>query len=140
MHFKSILLLLFFSLLFISCSSCKTEKDDKMGDKLEKVTDTKIRSSEHSKLSPGTVKIRTLANSIQIVENGLANIVIGDVLGYGSSSPVVSKSETVRIKFNDKQKEKIIDNSDSLIFIIKKRPSGRGEEDSNIWQLILIEE
>lgn len=140
MHFKSILLLLIFSLLFISCSSCKTEKEDKMEDKLEKVTDSKISPSEHSKLPPGSVKVRTLASSIQIGKDGLANIIIDGVLGYGSSSPVVSKSETISIKINDKQKEKIIDNSDSLVFIIKKRPSGRGEEDSNIWQLILIEE
>ena len=140
MHFKLILLLFFFSLLLISCSSCKTEKDDKMGDKLEKVTDIKIRPSEHSKLPPGTVKVRTLTNSIKIGENGLANIIIDGVLGYGSSTPVISKSETVSVKINDKQKEKIIDNNDSLIFIIKKRPPGRGEEDSNIWQLILIEE
>ena len=111
-----------------------------MGDKLEKVKDSKISPSEQSKLPPGSVKVRTLANSIQIGENGIANIIIDGVLGYGSSTPVISKSETVSVKINDKQKEKILDNSDSLIFVIKKQLSGRGEENSNIWKLISIEE
>jgi NAD(P)H-hydrate repair Nnr-like enzyme with NAD(P)H-hydrate epimerase domain len=111
-----------------------------MADKLEKVNDTKLKALKNSKLSPGSVKVRVLTSSIVIDQNGLMNIIVDGVLGYGPATPVISKSDSLTLKVNDSQKEKILKNDENVILVIKNLPSGRGEETNNIWKLISIEE
>ncbi len=126
MYLKSILGILFLSLIIISCSSCKNGKENTMGENLEKTNDSKFNALKESKLPPGTVKVRTLVNSITIDNNGLMNIVVDGVMAYGTASPVISKSESLTIKVNDDQKEKILQNTENVVLILKNQPSGRG--------------
>ncbi|MCW8851005.1 MAG: hypothetical protein OQJ81_13595 [Melioribacteraceae bacterium] len=111
-----------------------------MAENLEKANDSKFTALKESKLPPGSVKVRALISSITIDNNGLMNIVIDGVLGYGTASPVISKSENLTLKVNDDQKEKILKKNENVVLILKNKPSGRGEETTNNWQLISIEE
>lgn len=134
------MVLLFLSLVIISCSSCRNDKADKESDNFEKVRDSKLKSLENSKLPPGSVKVRALINSVKIDDNDLMNLVVDSVLGYGAAAPVISKGESLSLKVNEDQKKKILQNTENVVLIFKNRPSGRDEGTTNNWQLISIEE
>ena len=140
MYLKSILVILFLGLITISCSSCKVDKEENGSENLEKVNDLKYKAMKNAKLPPGSVKVRSLINSITIDNNNLMNIVIDGVLGYGTAAPVIGKGENLTFKVSDDQKEKILKNTKNIVLILKNKPSGRGEETTDNWQLISIEE
>lgn len=139
MYPKYFIILLFALLFLISCSSCKSGEGDLNKNNLEKVSEQKMKLVGNPQLSPGTVKIKSLISSIKDDNTNIINVIVEDVLGYGSSAPVVGSKESISIKLTTEQKENILAGGNSVNLVIKQLPAGRGMEESNIWQLISIE-
>lgn len=141
MYPKFFLIFLFTAFLVVSCSSCKIDKDDQNKMSLEKSNGDKMPLVGNPALPPGTVKVNSLISSITDDDTNIITITIEKILGRGSSAPVISSGQSVSIKLNSEQREKILSFPNHVDLIIKPLPSGRGMEGTNIniWQLISIE-
>lgn len=137
MNSKFILFLIFVSSLLISCSACKTEKE--MGDKMTSAN-AKNKIIKKLSLPPGSAKI-VASKSSTVFDNGKGNILVtvDKVLGYGSASPVLNRTQKITIKVSEAQKNKMLDGGESIKLLIKNLPAGRGAESSSIWKLISVE-
>lgn len=139
MYPKFFLIVLFAAFLMMSCSACKIDKGEQNKMSLEKSSGDKLPLVGNPDLSPGTVKISSLISSITNDDSEIITLTIEEILGRGSSAPVISSGQSVSIKISSEQKEKILSFPSLVTLIIKPLPSGRGMEESNIWRLISIE-
>ena len=138
MHIKFVIVLLVSGIFLMSCSACKNNSSQE-SEKLGKINERDVNLAKKLKLPPGTVKVRTLINSIKIESPELIIVEIDGVLGYGQAAPVVSESDKLKIKVSETISRSILDNDTSINMLIKHSRGGRGEENSNIWNLISIE-
>lgn len=136
---KFFLIFLFTAFLVISCSSCKIDKGDQNKMSLEKSSGDKLPLVGNPALPPGTVKVNSLISSITGDDPNIITLTIEKILGRGSSAPVISSGQSVSIRLNSEQKEKILSLPNHVNLIIKSLPSGRGMEGAKIWKLISIE-
>ena len=127
-------------LLLISCSSCKSEKEKVEEESTELSAEQKRKFLPPKKLPPGSAKIKTSASSLALNdENNTIQITVDKVLGYGSSSPVINKTEKISVKLSDSQKTKISSLDGEIVLVVKNIPGAAVNERTDSWKLISIE-
>lgn len=137
---KIIFLLIFFPILFISCSTCKTNEGESESEVTKNISDPKFLLKDKQKLAPGTAKILTTIDTLNIDnKNNTIVVFVEKVLGYGSATPTLNKTQKILIKMSDSQKESISSLNTNTKLVISSLQKSTDADDIEKWQLKFID-